>query len=715
MEEGERGFEGEMDGINGSNGGISGFGGASVGGSGEGGAGDGATSVQDVISGEGRAITGTTHSAPPVESLISRAGAGALTGGIPTTPSPDLIQWLLHDDTTFDFPHVSPLDSMVGVSPEFPPPSARPIDAALRHTLVALVPELESMAFSVDWIAWYLEAYWDVFHRQYPIVHRPSFSPHEAHPMLVLAMVMLGAATASITATATATATAQDTPLEPESHTTSRTNHGPGSAVAYAIAVPLRWLIFAHPDCRPPAKVWVVQSLLLLETYEITCSSRQLHERAYLHHGTKIQLLRRLPVLGGDPDKDDDADGAGAGAEAEAGQRTAVFRRWVEAESMKRATLLAFYLDTVNATVYGHQVVLYAHQIKLLLPCRDQLWEFDLSSTGPRPRGAWSDKPPKFLAALRDVLARRPVDTTALGRKVLLAGLVTIMFQMQQKDLELSILEWRRVKESWQETVRAAVDGWRASGAGGDAGTVALYHMAQVSTRISHYDYIIFAGAPSRMNVVAGTTEHEDVARRVGAWARTESGRTAVVHAYLVLWETLLGDPEDNDTPRDPAPGAVAYDPNTDPFFHRKNIVISAVLVIFCYNFSLDGPEASWWDQVAAAGAPATAAEFYPATESGLAYLGRIRRELAAVARQAGAAASLDLVSAHHAIRAYGQFLPAVANKHHLVGLLRLLYQGYRKCRWEIGREYAKLLRNCIERCLGRQKVVCEDMYSGGE
>ena len=63
---------------------------------------------------------------------------------------------------------------------------------------------------------------------------------------------------------------------------------------------------------------------------------------------------------------------------------------------------MAFYLDTVHATVYGHIIILYAHQIKLSLPCEDELWEFDENSkltTETLP----PVKTPKFLGALKNV------------------------------------------------------------------------------------------------------------------------------------------------------------------------------------------------------------------------------------------------------------------------------------------------------------------------
>lgn len=651
----------------------------------------------------------------------------------------DLIEWLFHDETlsqtepsepdhgpsepghgpngpnnTMAFPQKHPiefpngispmslLESMFAVSPNFPHSATRKtVDEGIRTKLVGLVPQLDlNPDFGLPQIERCLEVYWLIFHPQYPLLHKPSFSNYEAHPLLLLAMIMLGASLASCTGG-----------TEPGFTDAQR--------LSIEIAEPLRWLIFATPDCRPPAKVWVVQSLLLLETYEITSSSRTLHERAYLHHGTKIQLLRRSPILGGDPLKDDEDDGAYL-------PPNHVWKKWIEVESMKRATLMAFYLDTVNATVYGHMVVLYAHQIKISLPCEDELWEFD--NNNPQQK-LTKEKSPKFLVALRKLLHRQPVKTSTFGRKVLLAGLLTIMFQMQQKDLQLSFLEWNQVKDSWNETISLAIDVWRtdicSQGCCNTENSLkflpedmallppmlrlddrrckfSLYHIAQIYMRITHYDYIIYAGAPSRMNVIAGNSEYAVVEKRVLAWAKSLNGRISAVHAYLFLCEMLLS-PDNEDI-------TYSYDPNVDPFLHRKNIMASAILVIFAYNFSLEGPENHLFDT------GDTAIGYYPDKEDGYTYLKRIRKLLSSNFGDGGDNfhnnRSVNSTTFHNRIKIFADILLKIPNKHHMVGLMKVFYKSFRGCKWEVGAEYSKLFQNCIERSLGRRRVVCEDMYA---
>lgn len=648
----------------------------------------------------------STQPVSPPAPPVPVASAPQLSGTIskPLSPS-DLIEWLFHDDSLtipirseyHHFPNdTSPMSSLLenvfATTPNFPHSSSRTsITAATRNCLIDLIPSLSvNSDFDLPQVERCLELYWLIYHPQYPILHRPSFSNAEAHPLLLLSMIMLGA---SLTL---CSGKSEDLFSDPQQ-------------LAVSIAEPLRWLIFSNPNCKPPAKLYIVQSLLLLESFEITSTSRYLHERSFLYHGTKIQLLRRSPILGGDPQKID------------VEEAPHVWKQWIEFESMKRACLMAFYLDAVHATVYGHTIILYAHQIKLSLPCEDKLWEFD----NQQKLDPTSDfQSPKFLTALKSLLHRETVKTNAFGNSVLLAGLLTIMFQMQQKDLQLSFLEWNSIKETWNETISLAIDVWCSQTCArgctdtltafyigeGDRKLVppmlrvddkrckfSLYHISQIYMRITHYDYIVYAGAPSRMNVKVTDTEYKNVKHRVLEWSNSINGGISVVHAYLFLFEMLLS-PDNEDI-------TYVYDPNSDPLLHRKNIVSSAVLVIFAYNYSLEGPESFVFDSLPGA--------FYPELEDGHAYLRRIRKELVKVS--AGIFTKVQFKSSaeyHSVINLLAGNLPKILHKNRIAGLLKIFQRSFSNCNWEIGVEYSNLFQNCVERCLGRRSITCEDMYS---
>lgn len=622
----------------------------------------------------------------------------------------DLIEWLFHEDTFngdrlyqsneyANFPGgyspVSFTESVLAApSPQFPfIYDNRNFDDTIREKLIRMIPSLDQNPdFETSKIDKYFQTYWLVYHPQYPILHRPTFSYYKAEPLLLLAIIVLGSSLIKCTGFV-------------EIYSFNNTQK-----LAEEIAGPLRWLIFSSTDCRPPAKLYIIQSLLLLESFEITSTSRFLHERSFLYHGTKIQLLRRSPILGGDPLNKGNED-----------NHPRLWEQWIEFESMKRASFMAFYLDTVNAAVYGHTLILYAHQIKLNLPCNEELWEFDNQQL--LNESTLRLKNPKFLDTLKRLLNRERIEISAFSKKILLAGLLTIMFQMQQKDLQLSFLEWDSMKEPWKETISLAIDVWRyqmcpkgccdtqlalSTKPGAEEMLppmlkkedlrckFSLYHIAQISMRISHYDYIIYAGAPSRMNVLVSSSEYKAVSERVTAWAKSVSGGTGVVHAYLFLFEMFLSSTNEDITYR--------YNPNHDPFLHRKNIIASALLVIFAYNFSTQGPENDIYEV-------GKSIEYYPEKEDGYSYLQRIRKTFLKEDK-IHLSEYEDSYYIHNTIKKYSNIVAFIPGRNNMVGLLKLFYNSYRNSEWEIGYEYSKLFRNCIERCLGKQSIQCMDMYS---
>ncbi|KAB8801898.1 hypothetical protein FH972_026719 [Carpinus fangiana] len=101
---------------------------------------------------------------------------------------------------------------------------------------------------SLGMIQTYLASYWSHFHPQVPILHKPTFDAEQCPNLLLVAMMALGASC-----------------LERiHGHEVTQAC----AELASFLAWHLRWALFKHPDFRPPAKLWMFQSLLLLEFYE---------------------------------------------------------------------------------------------------------------------------------------------------------------------------------------------------------------------------------------------------------------------------------------------------------------------------------------------------------------------------------------------------------------------------------------------------------------
>lgn len=673
--------------------------------------------------------------------------------------------------------------------------------AELVDALVALVPSLgQLLVFTPDAVDVFLDAYWTVFHQQYPIVHRPSFDAAEAPKPLVLALIMTGAAW-----------------VQCSNHNPQNITMEAAHEVSMAIAEPLRWMLFLSESFHPPALPWIIQSLLVLELFEKLCGTRRLHERGHLHHGTTIQLLKRLPVLqghearkarknqakrikamvapttplAGQPDMDPpqlllldnsislmvyrepgsdnnvlkpmlynsisplvlrtpegspnsngsparvDLPGSPA-VESDGNDPVAVWKRWIEAESMKRCAFLAFCIDNTHAVEFEHQLTLFAHQMHLTLPCDEAVWELlDLQLVDRDAK----QPTPLFLAALRLLLNKRCVNTTGFGKRILLAGLQLVAYQLLQRDLQVLFFGWDLLKDTWKDTLTLAFDVWRTDMCGGGCCALVLllvtsedpmvpyyslayplckcayYHMLHSFIRTDQYAYNMYAGAPWRMLIEmerdGELLQYRAIERRVKEWAALAELRIAVMHCYMVLWEHFL-TPMDVATPD----SRILYHPDLDPFMGGY-AVATAMLVVWNYNYALSGPESTAMRHSKDPG-------IVGAAEDGYAYLERVRRELvertgtvlhyhnpqgALPVGEDGQPVALTGHRFYMAVQNAALLLLLIPDKHQVAGLCKLVLDSLQVARWQLLQEHSRLIRHCGRRSLGVTKVKCSKMY----
>ncbi|KAG0684608.1 hypothetical protein C6P42_000002 [Pichia californica] len=598
---------------------------------------------------------------------------------------------------------ISVLEEVFAISPNFPSENNQTeIDNEIINKMIHYIPELKNNSdFTSIKIKWFLELYWTLYHCQYPILHRPSFTTHEAPSLLLLSMIMIGSSLAKKVTVPSGIILTDPANL------------------AMKIAEPLRWLIFACDQARPPCKAWVIQSLIILETYEIISSSRALHERAIIYNGAKIQLLRRSPILGGDPFKSYESDTS---------RSENLWNTWIESESMKRAALMSFNLDTIHAVVFGHPMNIFANQIKLSLPCPDDIWEYKNVDRSKAPYSV--TKTPLFLDALKSLLKNEPVNVDSFGRQIILSGLINLILQMEQNISQWTNFGWKTIEKSWKDDISSAIKFWKTQLPEGNccltlssvyyAGATSpplppslmpedtrckfpVYHAAQIYLKITHYDYIVFAGAPKRMNVPILAEDYAIVVKRIDKWSKSLSGKLSVINSLILLFEMLLSPEGSVDVVN------YYYEPDKDPFIYRPNVIISAMLSLWSYAFHVFGPESLFKSPDIR---HQLKSGFIPAMEDGSYYLRRIRTEL--VKKTGISFSSLDHMNPSDNMRAmkeYCRVLPEIKGLHHLIGILRTLETSYLGCEWQVGREYAKLLGNCIKRSAGAKEVFCHDMY----
>src|SRR6266566_4023174 len=209
----------------------------------------------------------------------------------------------------------------------------------------------------------YTVSYWLHFSDQVPILHKPTFSADRTPNLLLIAMMTIGAACLDKT------------------HGQKPTKMG--VQLSNFLAWHLRWELFMDNNFRPPAKLWVFQTLLLLELYEKMYSTRELHERAHIHHATTITLMRRgrsligKSALDSPPNPRGDKENGSRQSSTSGTAHTADewWNHWITNEATRRAAFAAFVIDSIHATMFGHSTVMVAHEMRLPLPCDEKLWK----------------------------------------------------------------------------------------------------------------------------------------------------------------------------------------------------------------------------------------------------------------------------------------------------------------------------------------------------
>ncbi|TID19295.1 hypothetical protein CANINC_003724 [Pichia inconspicua] len=544
-----------------------------------------------------------------------------------------------------------------------------------------------------------LKTYWNFFHPRFPMLHRPTFKSVEAPILLLAAMIVLGSKLFMCVDNITC----------PEDSCIKQPN-----VLSDTISEPLRWLLFASPFFQPPAEVWIIQSLLMLEFYEKHCSSRKLHERSHLHHGTTIQLLRRSPTLGGASTKFNNESNSNGNEDIEN------WYKWIEIESMKRATFMCFYMDAIDAICMGHQMFIYSHQIQMTMPVEDVIWESSFNKFNKNFK--LFKRPKQFLLVLRNIMNGKSTKTNSFGKKILLAGLSAILFQIQQRDLQLFFgLDkfTSTISENWRDLLTAAFAIWR-----NDVGTSCCssktaidnlnslgnssqfstsdtrckciaYHLAHIYMSISHYDVFIVCGAPWRMNVKPSSHEERmSIKTRVIEWSKTRHCEVSIVQCYLSMFEMFLS-PQDSTYDYQ-----YEYLPDADLFFRSYSIGYM-LLVIWSYLYVKTGFE----------GIDST----HNNNLNGYEYLKNIRTQFTVKSEgvllhtwftnQTGAEFYGDLMR-------WVNVLPEIDGLMNVVGLLDLVGESFIKAEFKVVKEIGKLLLFCKDRALGKTDMeILEDMY----
>lgn len=458
-----------------------------------------------------------------------------------------------------------------------------------------------------------LAEFWENVSPRLPIVHQPTFSCNRCSIFLLMIMIALGAAS-----------------LRARDLTGNLSDH---SGFADVIIGGVRWEIFPSDDAQPPVALWVAQALLLLEFYEKMYSSRRFHERSHIYHSATLTLLRRgSPLIGRSgsesPPNEQTSEEQAQGNSLDS--RT-LWIRWAETEAMHRVVFVAFMMDVTHAAMFGHAADMAPHEIRLPLPCDDNLWTAS-SPDVVRQLDAnfrmYGVKAISFLDGLKRALHGQEVRTHLFGRMIIMCGLLSVGWHLSHRETHLKWLEFASpsldTQINWRGMLLRAFDYWKdsfdtamgldsvsetnshRSGANGPIHSASLlYHLANISLHVDIVDCQVYTGAKRLLGRKVSSRDYENVCKRMKTWAYQASTRHAVIHALKLLYRVLV-DPrpkkksqlnvfaaaqqQQQPTPPTPVPMAIQYSIRSETDPHRPWIMYYAALSIWCYVQALGGP-----------------------------------------------------------------------------------------------------------------------------
>lgn len=525
----------------------------------------------------------------------------------------------------------------------------------------------------------YIGSYWIHFHPQLPILHRPTFNAASCPDLLLLAIMALGASCLDKTYGLETTKAC--------------------SQLSAFLAWHLRWEIFMDADFRPPAKLWIFQALLLLEIFEKMYSTRPLHERAHIHHATTLTLMRRgssligRSALDSPPSIKDAKNGMNSIHTSGANTPDEWWNHWITNEATRRAAFAAFVMDSIHATMFGHSAVMVAHEMRLPLPCDEALWSATSSSEVGRVEAslhANGIKPTTFLDGLKKTLNGQSVRTNSFGRTILMAGLLSVSWHMNQRDLQVSSLGVSQAlggRDKWRGSLTRAFDFWKqdfdaslakpndlsapnaylySNGLDDDnvfESRTVLHHMAHMAMHVDIVDCQIYAGATRLLGRSITPQDYNGAQKRMKeTWAPTARARDATFYALRFLSTVLVLD---EHTPPGGSTSSAGFDYSArdDFLLNRPWVLYFATLIVWSYGYALDGPVKSPYKLIT--------------------HEDKVRDMQGFLRRVGGVRAPDDLAK--------------MPNRNACLGMLILVRDMFKKTRWELLHEASNLLTKCME------------------
>jgi hypothetical protein len=297
-----------------------------------------------------------------------------------------------------------------------------------------------------------------------------------------------------------------------------------------------------------------------------------------------------------------------------------------------------------------------------------------------------------FLDGLKKTLNGQSVRTNSFGRTILMAGLLSVSWHMNQRDLQVSSLGVSQAlggRDKWRGSLTRAFDFWKqdfdsslarpndltapnaySSYANGlddenvfESRTV-LHHLAHMAMHVDIVDCQIYAGANRLLGRSITPQDYNGAQRRMKEqWAPTARARDATFYALRFLSSVMIPDDYHLGQSGELPAAAFKYSARDDSLLNRPWVLYFATLIVWSYGYALDGPVKAPYQ--------------LPNHDA------KVRDMVGYLRRVGGVRAPDDLAK--------------IPDRNACLGMLILMRDMFKKTRWELLHEASNLLTKCVD------------------
>lgn len=262
---------------------------------------------------------------------------------------------------------------------------------------------------SPAYITYAVDIYWKL-HNRWPILHKPSFRINNCPAPLLISMI---------------------------SFAMYLTNDPDAMTLAIKLHDTLRFTVYMMPEFKAPTAIWVFQTLLLAEIFEMMTSTEEQHDMSIRFHNVLIASMRKGGTMGDEwlekttVVEDMESSGPDELEEKE-------WRHFIKHEMKKRIAFFAFVLDTQHSAFFNHPPSVFISDLPFDLPCEEDLWEAD-SLTWLKIKDNFTI-PPSFTHTISSFLKLHTYTNqlSPWNMMIILHGLISVAWNLRLRETNIA-------------------------------------------------------------------------------------------------------------------------------------------------------------------------------------------------------------------------------------------------------------------------------------